>query len=774
MKAAPIQSSFNAGEWSDLMMGRVDFDKHRSAMKVCLNSFPAVQGPWMRRSGFYFCDEVKDSSLPTRVVRFKFSTGQAYALEFGHLYMRVKKNNAPVYDLTLTITGISAASPAVLTYTGTDPANGDQLDLSAVTGMPALAGLRVVVANVNAGANTFECKLLSGANLNTASGIYGTYTSGGEAKRVYTLVTPYESGDIFQLKFARSIDRIYVFHPDYPEASINRLFDHEWTHTPLVFVDGPYLPVNKTSTTLTPSAFAPGAGVTLTASSIVGINDGTGFQATDVGRYIRIKQSGVWGYCLITARTNTLIVTVTIINTLTSTAAKTDWRMGALSDTTGYSAAGTFYGDRFYLGGFPYRPNRADGSRVGDYLDFSETEVDGTVTDSHAVSYTFNAEDVQRILWMKGTSNGIAIGTLEGEWLFTPSQLGEAITPTNVNAKQSTPYGSANIDAVQVGTAILFAQFGARRVREMSYLYYENTLQSPDMTVLAEHVTRGSQRANSGVVEMAFQKERLPILWAPRVDGVLLGFTYSKEDKVMAWHRHKVGGWSDSGRTIPTVVESVCTIPSEDEAYDELWTVAQRYVNGRVVRYNEFLMNIWEKGDDQVDAFFVDSGLSYRGAAASVLYGFHHLVGETVNVLVNGGTHPPVVVAANGSITLTKTGTTVHGGYGYNSDGQALHPEAGAADGTAQGKIQRTHYCVIRLLDSGPMEVGPSFDKLKVLPARKSSHVTGVAPPLFTGDRGDFSWDGDYTTENYVCWRFSHPLPGVVLALMPQLNTEDR
>src|SRR6185436_691947 len=107
------------------MMGRVDFDRYRSALALCLNQIPLTQGPLTRRPGFYFCDEVKDSTRETRIVGFKFSTTQAYAIEFGHQYVRFKKNRAHVYDLVLPITGITAANPAVLTYTGTDPANGD-------------------------------------------------------------------------------------------------------------------------------------------------------------------------------------------------------------------------------------------------------------------------------------------------------------------------------------------------------------------------------------------------------------------------------------------------------------------------------------------------------------------------------------------------------------------------------------------------------------------------------------------------------------------------
>lgn len=781
MKASPNQTSFNTGEISQLMLGRVDFDRLRSSLEVCVNAHPHIQGPWTRRPGFYFCDEVKDSNQIVRTVRFKFSTGQAYAIEIGHLYARFKKSRAPVHDVTLTITNITNGAAAVLSYTGTDPANGDDMDLSGLMGpLAVLNGLRVRVANVNTGANTFECRYVSGANVNTSS--LGAYTAGGVAERVYTLTTPYEQTDVFRLKFSRSVDKLYIFHPDYPEASLNRFGDANWTHTPLVFLDGPYLPVNTTATTLsiTAGTAGPGAGKTITASAETGINDDTGFQDSDVGRYIRSKPAGAWGYALITARTSTTVIIVTIINDFASTAATVTWRLGLLSDTTGYSACGTFFGDRFTIGGCPYRPSRFDMSKTGDYVNFAETATDGVVTDASAVSRSLNSEDVQSIRWMVGTSNGMVVGTKEGEWLVTPSTNGEAITPTNVEGKQSSGWGGADVEALKIGTNILFLQGGGRRLREVTYQFATNTLESADIAVLAEHITKGGTTALSGLVELAYAKERIPLVWGPRKDGVLVGVTYSAEDKVIGWHRHPVGGFSNVEQTAAPLVKSCCVLPADDESYDELWVVTERYVNGRVVKYNEFLTKIWEHGDNQVDAFFVDSGRTYSGAATQTLTGLHHLVGQTVQVLVNGATHPDVVVSEFGTVALNIDALllptlTAHVGFAYDSDGQSLRPEAGSAEGTAQGKIQRTHLVTFRLLDTLGLSVGKSFAELQLLTFRKASHPTGVMVPLFTGDFGHdkFHWSGDYTTENKVCWRIRQPLPGTILSLMPRLNTED-
>lgn len=93
----------------------------------------------------------------------------------------------------LTITGITKASPGVVTYTGTDPSNGDYVVLD-VLGMTQLNGRVVRVANVNGAGNTFElegvdtsafdtfssgtCQVITfGTSLSTAVGITA---SGGD------------------------------------------------------------------------------------------------------------------------------------------------------------------------------------------------------------------------------------------------------------------------------------------------------------------------------------------------------------------------------------------------------------------------------------------------------------------------------------------------------------------------------------------------------------------------------------------------------------------
>jgi hypothetical protein len=774
-KVSPVQNSFNGGELSDLLYGRTDFDGYKAAVATCLNHIPLIQGALTRRPGTYFTDEVKDSTRATRIVSFKFSTEQAYIIEFGNLYVRFKRNNAPVTETALVITGITQANPGVLTYTGTDPSNGDHIDLSGIVGMTQLNGRRVVVANVNAGANTFELTDFAGNNINTTS--FTAYSSGGSAAKVYTVTTPYVEADLFELKFTQSADVLYIFHPDYAPRKLSRTGHAAWTLTTITFLDGPYLPINAETTTMTPGA-TTGNGVTVTASAVTGINGGDGFQATDVGRRLRLKHGSTWGWSRIVSRISTTQITVDIADAFGATTATADWRLGLYSDTTGYPACGTFYEDRLALGGSLEVPQRFDLSKTGDYENFEPTATDGTVADDNAISRNLNSDDVQSIRWMKGEEKALLIGTSEGEWAIRPSSQSEAVSPTNISGKQSTDKGSANVQGIRAGGAMLFVQKAKRKLREMAYVYEVDGYRAPDMTVMAEHITKGATRATSGIKELAYAQEPVPIVWAVRNDGVLLGFTYDREQKVIGWHRHILGGYSNAGHTADAKVESVAVIPASDGSRDETWVVVQRYINGRSVRYIEYLTPMWEHGDAQEDAICWDSAVTYDGTAATTLTGLHHLVGETIQVIADGAAHVDVVVSATGTVTLTRASEVVQLGYSYNSDGKCLRPEAGAADGTAQGKTQRTNHLVFRLHDTLGLKVGANFNttgfgKLTEITFRTSADATGEMVPLFSGDK-EIPFEGDYTTENYVCWRNSSGFPGTVLAIMPQLHTQDR
>jgi len=764
--ATPIFASLNAGEFSPLLGGRVDYQKYPKGLKLCENFIPLVQGPLTRRPGTYYVAEVKDSSKRTALVRFEFSTTQAYIIEFGDLYMRFYRNEAQITATAQNITNITQANPGVVTYSGSDTyANGDQVFVSGVVGMTQVNGRRFTVANVDTGANTFE---LSGVDTSA----YTAYSSGGTVAEVYEVATPYTLADIFdsngalRLKFAQSADVLYVAHPSYAPRKITRTGHTSWTISTISFTDGPYLPTNTTATTFGLSA-ASGSGITLTASGTTGVNGGAGFQTTDVGRIVRIKHSNLWGWGVITARASTTSVTITANRTFGATTATVDWRMGVWSDYTGYPAAVSFYGDRLNWGGCTSFPQRMDGSVVGDYENMEPTSfatgstTDNTViADDDAIAVTLNANDVNVIKAIGEDEQGLIVFTVGGEWIVRPSNQNEALTPTNIRATRSTAWGTSEPQPVRVGKPHIFVQRAGRKVRELAYVFADDGFKSPDLTIASEHITAG------GVVAIAYQAQPQTIVWFVRADGVLLGMTYDREQEAIAWHKHILGGSFGSG---DAVVESIAVIPNSTGTADQLWLIVKRTINGSTKRYVEYMTPIWSDTIDPEDAHFVDCGLRYSGSAVGTFSGLSHLEAQTVTILADGSEVPTRTVAS-GAITLANsvTAETAIIGLGYESNMQTERLELQIGGGTIQGKKKRLTEVTVRFWQTLGGKAGPNADDLDPIVFNTSSDPMDSAPPLVDDDM-DVSWAGGYETEGRIYIRQDQPYPMTVLAIIPEM-----
>ena len=826
------------------MYARSDVTKYKNALAVCLNAFPLVQGGWTCRPGEYYAAPTKANGT-ARLKRFEFSTTQAYILEFGELYARFYKDHAAILSTGQDITGITKASPAVLTYSGSDTFTaGDEVEISGVLGMTEVNGRRFKVGTVDTGANTFQLLDVDGSNVDSSA--YTTYTSAGTVSEVYTLTTTYADDHVFELKFVQSADTLYVTHPSYPPRKMTRTGHAAWTITDITFLDGPYLATNATATTI-PLSGTTGS-VTATASAALFT------LVTDVGRLIRWKDpANNWTWLTITAVASTTSATVTISGPNASAGTATvNWRLGVWSATTGYPAACAFHEDRLCFGGPTSYPLRVDMSNSGEYENFAPSNAAGTVADSNAISATLNASEVNAIRWLQSDEKGLLIGTVGGEWIIRPATTSEALSPTNIKASRSTTYGTANVQAISAGRAVIYLQRAGRKMRELAYVFEIDGFRAPDMTVLSEHITRG------GLTQIAYQQETESIVWGVRADGILVGFTYERDQDVLGWHRHRFGGYSDATSTTAAVVESVETLPAPDGTRDETWVVVKRYINGATRRYVGFLKKPWSRGDAQSDAFFVDAGLTLNNTVAQTLTpgtganvedttgvtftaggavfvstdvnrrihydyidsngdaqravalitgytsstvvtatilaawpntnqiasagwrmtvttvtGLWHLEGQTVQVQADGAVQPDKTVAS-GSITLSYPASKAAVGLGYNSDGECLVFDAGAADGTAQGKTQRIHKVTFRFHDTLGVKIGRSFDsdKLRRITFRTSSDDTAAAPPLFSGNQTE-GWEGTYEAGARICWRRDQPLPVTVLAVMPQIVTAD-
>jgi len=428
----------------------------------------------------------------------------------------------------------------------------------------------------------------------------------------------------------------------------------------------------------------------------------------------------------------------------------------ALTGSDNYPSVVTFFEQRLVFAATNNNPQTIWFSKNADYLNFTT----GSAADD-ALIYTIASNQVNSIRYLSPT-RVLTIGTSGGEYVLTTTNNGP-VTPTSTVIRKYSNYGSANTEPVQVADVTLFLQRGERKVREFKYVGEVDTAgyQAPDLTVLAEHITEG------GLEQFAYQQEPENIVWAVRSDGTLVGLTYRREEDVVAWHKHVIGGEFSGGQA---VVESIATLPT-DTGNDELYMIVKRTINGATMRYVEVMKN-FDFGGATTSAFFVDSGLVYSGSSVSGFSSLYHLEGDTVSVLANGASHPDKTVSS-GAITLDFSATSAAVGYGYTSSMQTLRIESGSSDGVSQGKPKRIHGITVRLFETVGVEVGNDSGEIDRIFFRDSSMNMDEAVPLFTGDK-EIEFPGGFDDDDRLYLQQTQPLPLTVLALYPRMNTFDK
>ena len=569
----------------------------------------------------------------------------------------------------------------------------------------------------------------------------GQILSGGSA---YEISSPYLEAELFDIKFAQSADVMYLVHPNHETSKLSRTGHTSWSLDEVEFTDGPYLAVNTTSTTMSPSA-TTGNGITITASANT-------FVSTDVGRLINFSN----GYAKITAFSSATSVTADVKDDFDTTSANTDWKLGAFSDTTGHPSCVSFFEQRLVFAGTSSEPQTLYFSKSGDY----ENMTAGTNADD-AMVYTIASNQVNVIRFLK-TQRTLIVGTVGGEFTVSADGTDAAVTPTNITIKRQSSYGSANVDAIPAGNATLFLQRAKRKIRELSYNFDVDGYQAADLTILNDVVTK------TGINEMSYQQSPDSILWCVRDDGVLAGLTYLRGEEVIAWHRHILGGSFGDGNA---VVESVASISGELNE-DELWVIVKRTINGATKRYVECFAQFDFDETTPTDFRFLDSHLTYSGSATTTLSGLGHLEGQTVSILADGATHPNKVVSS-GSITLDRQTEKAVVGLSYDSVLQTMRIEGGAAEGTSQGKTKRISKVVLRLFETVGVKVGPSLDNLEAIPFRTSSDPMDTPVSTFIAGDKEIEFNDDFNSDGFIFIKQDQALPCSILAIYPTLVTSD-
>lgn len=596
------QRSFSGGELAPSLYARTDTSKYLTGLRTMRNFLLMRHGGGASRPGTSFVGEVSDSTKRVRLIEFVFNSDQTYVLEFGNLYMRVIRNGAQVTLTAQNITNISNAATAVLTYSGADTyANGDEVYISGVLGAmaPFVNNRNFKVANVNAGANTFELNYMNGTAVNSSA--FGAYGSAGTIAEVYTISTPYVEADLQDLNFVQSADVITIVHPNYDPRELTRTAHTSWTLATITFapsISAPTGVINSgaagsvtewvvtavATETFEESLQSSSTGTSATPSSgspiTVSWNVVAGAQEYNVYK----KLNGVYGFIGVAGG-------LTFVDT------------GYTPDTSDtppitrnpFSGAGNFPScvslvqQRRLFANTDNNPETVYLSKSGQFTNFT---ISSPLQEDDAITFTMSGRQVNEVRNVIELGRPVVL-TESGEWAVEGDASG-VITPTAINLKQHGYNGSTSLRPLVVGGNALHVQARGAIVRDLGFDFQADGYRGNDLTIFSAHLFDGYE-----LTDWAYQQIPHSIVWAVRSDGKLLGLTYIREQQLFGWHRHDMDG----------IIENVCVIPEDTE--DALYLVVKRTINGATKRYIERMRS--RRIDDILDFIGMDCALTYDG-----------------------------------------------------------------------------------------------------------------------------------------------------------------
>jgi hypothetical protein len=310
------------------------------------------------------------------------------------------------------------------------------------------------------------------------------------------------------------------------------------------------------------------------------------------------------------------------------------WALGSFSKRTGFPSVVEIHDGRLCMGNNTAELTTIHFSEIGGFDTTSSTwkttDYDGQVYDDLGFAVSIGGGNQSPIQWISSSSDGVLVGSYSSEGVIGVSDSSDGFVPGGVSYRKSTSVGSKSIQPIMIDQSTLFVSRTGRRIHELTYNLASGGQKSPDLTLLAEHVTL------TGVIDFAWQREPLSTLWLVLADGKLVGFTFDQNNEISAWHQHSIAGEDDSTYnsglgSAESMVRSVAVIPATDGLSDEVWIFVDREASS--INYGapttrsqdlksisgtiEVLSPIFSDQDDIKDSRHLDSFLSISSAIVS-------------------------------------------------------------------------------------------------------------------------------------------------------------
>ena len=598
--------------------------------------------------------------------------------------------------------------------------------------------------------------------IEVGAGYFRFHTAGGtlmDGAAPYEIANPYAEGDLFDIHYVQSADVLTLAHPGHAPRELRRLGATNWQLTTIAFAASVASPAAPTVTAAGHTTVkytyhyvvtaVAADGVSESAPSPEGTAGGNLFETgatvtidwaavTGASRYNVYKlQGGLYGYIGQTAGLS--IVDDNIAPDLSKTPPIYDAVFSGAGD---YPGAASYFEQRRCFAGTTNRPQNIWMTKSGTESNMSYSL---PTRDDDRIAFRVAAREANTIRHIVPLTQLLLL-TSSSEWRVT-SVNSDAITPTTISVRPQSYAGASNVQPVLINNTLIYGASRGGHVRELAYNWQANGFVTGDLSLRSAHLFDGAE-----VVDMAYAKAPWPIVWCVSSGGKLLGLTYVPEQQVGAWHQHDTDGAFES-----------CAVVAEG-AEDVLYCVVRRTINGAQVRYIERMAS--RQFIDQQDGFFVDAGLTYRGAPSDTISGLSHLEGATVSILADGAVHPQRVVTG-GSITLDNEASVVHVGLPITADLQTLPIAAPIDNGYGQGRFKNVNKAWLRVFRSSGIFLGPDADKLTE--AKQRTTEPYGAPPALKSEEIQVMLTPSWADSGQVFVRQSDPLPLTVVSLTAEV-----
>ena len=469
-------SSFNSGELSEKMNGRASLEIYRNGCRLLENFYALPQGGVERRAGTKFLAQTKNDTA-IRLLPFKFSADQSYALEFGNEYCRAYEADGTATDVTGTIP-YALANVRQLQYAqrydlmflvnGVDPVQ----TLSRLTTTPTFSMAEFDWTYPPLLDENEEDVWIS-ATATTGTGITLNSWSDSAGSVAEDLWDAGHVGSYWRIRHERSLD--VLDEPLVQSISEQLSATGDGTITIDVSFTDWKLTTGGTWNGYVELQQSLDGGTTWDRLSVVGDTTGTASKNFEVSsetpagantilRVSWIREAGggnfdynlyadspyIEGLVKITGFTDAHTVTADVINDLASTDTTTRWSEGAFSDYRGHPRTVTFHEDRLWFCGTEFEPATIYASVSGDYFNFLQ----GTQVDS---SIRRVPESPELAEWMV-SKKVIRLGTSGGAMTIQSVDERENINVDTINTPSQSEYGSEYIQALLTNDVVVYVQ----------------------------------------------------------------------------------------------------------------------------------------------------------------------------------------------------------------------------------------------------------------------------------------------------------------------------